>query len=122
MKLHDEIRNAIGAHGLWKGRLQSAIDTSSSEYSAETIQRDDQCDFGKWMKGVTEPAIRNSEAYRKCLDLHRQFHKSAAGVLELAVTGKKEAAKKSMAMGSDFARMSAALTSAMMDWSRQVPQ
>lgn len=27
MKLHDQIRTAIGAHGMGKGRLQAAIDT-----------------------------------------------------------------------------------------------
>jgi len=35
MSLHDEISKAIGAHGLWKGRLHRAIENGTSESTPE---------------------------------------------------------------------------------------
>lgn len=118
MNLEEQIKAAIGAHGMWKARLGMAIDTKSSRFSPATVRLDDQCDFGKWLRSVLDPSIKNSASYHTCTDLHRQFHQMAANVLEMALAGRKDAAKQAMGVGSDFGRVSASLTKAMIDWAR----
>ena len=117
MILQDQIRSAIGTHAMWKGRLRSAIETGKSEFTPETVRRDDCCEFGNWLHEVTTPALRSSECYRNCLDKHRRFHETAARVITLAVAGQAENAKREIGVNSAFAKASAELTEAMMDWS-----
>jgi hypothetical protein len=119
--IEKEIVAAIGAHGAWKLRLDTAINSGLSELSPSIAGRDDQCDFGKWLRAVSDLQVKNSAGYRKCLELHREFHSQAAKVLTLALAGKKAEAKQSMSIGGPFASTSASLTTAMMSW-RQNPR
>jgi hypothetical protein len=112
MKLSDEIQAAIGAHGAWKLRLRTAVDRGTSAFTVSTVAVDNQCDFGKFL----QKAATNSEHQHKCRDLHTQFHNAAAGVLQLALAGKKEAANQALGAQSEFTRVSRALTAAMMEW------
>jgi hypothetical protein len=122
MSLQDQIKSATGAHGLWKARLKSAIEKGSSEFSPGTVRLENQCEFGKWLHSVSDPGIKTSAGYHKCLDLHRQFHEAAAKVLNLALTGQKDAARQAMGLTSDFAKVSGTLTMAMNDWSHSAPK
>ncbi|MCC6208727.1 MAG: CZB domain-containing protein [Gammaproteobacteria bacterium] len=115
----DEIDKAIGAHGMWKSRLKQTIETGKSDTSVDTIRQDTQCNFGKWLNGGSlSAADKSSASYRTVRDLHAEFHKSAAHVAELAITGHKEEASKLLAFGGEFASVSSRLTSAMMDWKK----
>ncbi len=118
MTLQEQIKAGIGAHGMWKGRLKTAIETKTSDFSSADVRADDRCEFGKWLNGVSDARIKNSDSYRKCKSLHTEFHRTAAKVLDLALAGNTDAAKQSMAISSDFVKVSASLTSAMMDWSK----
>ncbi|MGD0076394.1 MAG: CZB domain-containing protein [Candidatus Binataceae bacterium] len=109
------ITAAIGAHGMWKARLKSAIDKGTSEFTQARVHADNQCDFGKWLYG-SAAELKSSQHYGKCLELHRQFHAVAAKVLSLALAGKKEEALKAMAVQGEFAVASATLTNAMTQW------
>lgn len=112
-----EIDNAIGAHGLWKGRLKTAIDTGKIDVPVETIRKDNQCPFGKWLYGTSlSTAERNSSHYRTVKDLHAEFHKTAAHVTELALAGKKDQAQAMMRSSGEYANVTTRLTLAMMDW------
>ncbi len=117
MNLQDQIKTAIGSHGLWKARLRAAITSASSEFSPAIVRKDDQCDFGQWLRSGSDPSLRGSRQMNRCAELHRQFHEAAAKVLALAVEGKKEAAQQAMSPASEFAKVSAALTTAMREWS-----
>ena len=75
-----------------------------------------ECAFGKFLYSNTDPAVRNSAHWRTCLDLHSRFHQSAARVLQLAVNGNKEAAKKEMDPQSEFIKLSRTLTAEMLKW------
>ena len=116
MSLSDEIQEAIGAHGLWKGRLHTAVETGNSKFTAASVAEDSQCAFGKFLYSNTDPAIRNSAHWRTCLDLHSRFHQSAAHVLQLVLNGNKEAAQKAMDPQSDFFKLSRSLTAEMLKW------
>jgi len=114
---HDTIQEAIGAHGLWKGRLKKAIATASSEVEPQVVAQDSQCAFGKWLYGSSLTANeKNSPHYAECRELHRSFHAVAAKVLSLALAGKAQEAARAMEPGSEFNRLSLSLTRAMTQW------
>ena len=119
--LHDEILAAIGAHGTWKSRLASAVATGKSEFAAQTVRMDNQCQFGKWLYSISDPAVKNSPYYRKCQELHREFHQVAARILELALEKKKDEATRALEPNSEYAKLSGRLTISLMEWSQTVP-
>jgi hypothetical protein len=51
MNLQEQIKSATGAHGLWKARLKSAIDSGSSQFSPSIVRLEDQCEFGEMASG-----------------------------------------------------------------------
>jgi len=117
MSTQDQIKKAIGAHGLWKTRLAAAIDVGKSEFTVDTVRKDNACDFGRWLYGSElPPAAKNLAEYETCRRLHAEFHQCAAEVLNLAVGGKKSEAQKAMGATGKFASTSASLTTAMMKW------
>ena len=117
MSVQDEIVKAIGAHGLWKGRLMTAINTGKSEFEPAKVCLDNQCDFGRWLYGATLlPKDKTNPQYEVVRKLHGEFHKIAGNVLTLALQGKKEQALALVADGSPFAKLSVELTQAMMKW------
>lgn len=114
-----EIDKAIGAHGMWKTRLKMAIDTGLIDIPVDTIRVDNQCALGKWLYGTTLNAQDKSSAnYQNVKILHVQFHKSAARVAELALSGKKTDAEKMMALNGEFSVISGNLISALMEWKK----
>ena len=117
MSKSDEIKKAIGAHGMWKTRLRSAVDTGHSEFTVDKVKADNNCDFGKWLHGLPNDE-KKSEHWTKIRDLHAKFHVEAAKILESAVTGKKEVAAKGLDAASEFSKLSAGLTTAMMNWEK----
>jgi methyl-accepting chemotaxis protein len=117
MNLGEQIQAAMGAHGLWKTRLRAAIESGASDFSVAVVKQDDQCAFGKWLHGDGLGAqMKKSPEYLRCLDLHRRFHLVTAGVLSLALEGKKAAAMNAMELNSEFAQTSAALTLHLIEW------
>jgi len=119
VSLQEEIKRAIGAHGLWKGRLITAIESGKSDLKPEVVCLDNQCDFGRWLHGsAVDPVAKRSPEYLSCRDLHAEFHKAAADVLKLAVTGQKAKAHDALASNGKFVTVSTDLTRAMMHWSK----
>jgi len=117
---HDQIQHALAGHAAWKNRLVNAIEKRTSEIAVGTARLDDQCAFGKWLHGPTlGRAVKQSADYQKCLGLHRQFHIAAGEVLSLALAGKKDGADRAMGPGSEFARVSDSLASALMAWDKK---
>jgi len=45
----EQIQSAIGAHGLWKGRLKDAIQWKTGDLSVAVVRDDRACGFGKWL-------------------------------------------------------------------------
>ncbi len=117
MSIQDEIRAAIGAHGLWKARLKDAIHTGACDVAPAAVRVDNQCKFGQWLYGPTVPgAAKASPEYHECVALHARFHVAAAHVLELALAGHKLEAEAAMQEGTEFAAVSHKLTDAMLRW------
>ena len=117
MSLSEEIASAIGAHGAWKLRLRTAVNTGRSELSCEQVGKDDQCPFGKWLYGPgISSEMKTSEHYRTCRTLHAEFHRCASKVLKLAVAGEKQQAETELSPAGAFTAVSNRLMSAMTAW------
>jgi methyl-accepting chemotaxis protein len=115
MSFADEITKAIGAHGMWKNRLRSAIDSGKADANPADVAKDNVCPFGQWLYGPAMPAaIRSGMDYATVRRLHAEFHKCASKVLECVAVADKPKAES--IMSGDYARISADLTAAMMKW------
>lgn len=118
--MKEEIKKAIGAHGMWKTRLRNAMDTGKIEIPIATIRTDNQCDFGKWLYGVSiDPQHKLSEHYKKVKEMHASFHQVAASVAGLILAGKKSEAEKMMDMQGEYTLVSEKLTKLMVEWTKQ---
>ena len=115
MSTKDAISKGIGAHGMWKQRLVTAINTGESEWTPAIVCQDNQCDFGKWLYSCSAQE-KSSPHFNKVKGLHANFHVSAAKVLELALSGKKSEAEDAIKSGNDYMDTSVALTKEMMSW------
>lgn len=120
MSLEDEIKNAIGAHGKWKKKLKSAVDTGEIDIQIPTIKADNQCSFGKWLHGPTITKKQmSSDHYQRVRELHAIFHEKASKVAELAVSGNKAGALRMLEVNGEFSVASAALTTSMLAWLKE---
>jgi hypothetical protein len=119
MNTKEAIDKGIGAHGMWKQRIRSAIKTGQSEWTPSVVQQDNQCEFGKWLYSCTG-AEKASSHYARVKELHAGFHKSAASVLSLALAGKKAEAEAGIASGSEYITLSASLTNEMVSWKEKL--
>jgi hypothetical protein len=119
MALKEEITKAIGAHGMWKARLRTAIDTGKSDTNVADAGKDNGCAFGQWLYGPTiDATAKGGGDFKEVQKLHAEFHKAAGQVLQLALQGKKTEAEKLLALDGGFSDVSARLTSAMMRWQK----
>jgi methyl-accepting chemotaxis protein len=120
MSLKDEIKKAVGDHGMWKQMLKNAVDTGKIDVQISTIKADNQCSFGKWLHGptITEKQ-KNSSHYQKVRELHAAFHEKAAKAAQLAISDHKARAMKMLEVNGEFTTASAALTTSMMAWLKE---
>ena len=115
MSFEDEITKAIGAHGMWKNRLRSAIDSGKADANPVDVAKDNGCPFGQWLYSSTVPATARASAdYSSVRKLHADFHKCAAKVLECVTHGHK--AQADALMAGEYTKVSTDLTTAMMKW------
>ena len=110
-----EITKAIAAHGQWKERLRQANQSGLSGYTPEGVEPDNRCDFGKWLYALGKED-QNTVQWKKIQTLHAEFHKETARILRLALTGKQTEGTQAMAVGSQYANLSAPLVNELVEW------
>lgn len=116
MGIREEIDAAVGAHGAWKQKLRTAIETGECESTPERVKKDDNCSFGKWLHHRMDEQYKKSPFYSEIISLHAAFHREAGAILEMALNGEKEAANDKMKLSSEFSKLSASLTAKMREW------
>ena len=117
--MKNEIKNAIGAHGLWKSRLQTMIDSGKTDIPVDTIKVDNQCAFGKWLyASVGKIGAEHTDCYNRVLELHAKFHEIAGRVAQHAVSGRLDDAKH--LLEGEYQLASAKLTKEMMGWQQSL--
>ncbi len=109
------ITDAIGAHGAWKLRLRTAINTGRSDAKPSDVRCDDRCALGEWLHGpAMDTQTRSGLPYQVTKRLHAEFHGTAADVLTLALDGRKDEA--SSLLNGDFTARSEKLVRALTKW------
>ena len=109
------ITDAIGAHGAWKLRLRTAINTGRSDAKPSDVRCDDRCALGEWLHGpAMDTQTRSGLPYQVTKRLHAEFHGTAADVLTLALDGRKDEA--SSLLNGDFTARSERLVRALTKW------
>ena len=113
--MKESIDAALNAHAQWKKRLVDAVATGRSEFDPVTVKKDDQCQFGKWLYGLSA-ADKASEDFAKARQLHADFHKVAGEILSLALAGKKAEAQAKLEFGGDYSHITGKLVIALQTW------
>lgn len=113
-----QIQAAIGVHGMWKQRINQAISTGKSEWDWKTVAQCNACDFGKWLESF--PAHEKNDYFHQVNRLHADFHKEAARVLQMAVSGRTDEARAATGQSSAYTQLTSQLTLAMMNWKKAV--
>ncbi|HUJ76475.1 MAG TPA: CZB domain-containing protein, partial [bacterium] len=111
----DEISAAIQAHARWSFHLQDAIKTGQSEFSAEVVSADDQCDFGKWLYSRLGSANGDTAQFTQIKELHAEFHRQTGNILSMALAGDPDKAALLTASGSDYQKLSDKLIGMLTD-------
>jgi hypothetical protein len=92
--------SAIEAHRKWKARLAEYADGTSKEtLDHSVICRDDQCALGKWIYSEGQTFTGHLPLFHQIKAKHAQFHISAAQVVEMIHTDRKEEAVKNLLDG-----------------------
>ena len=113
--LAKQINDAIGAHGMWKMRLRTAISSGSSDIDVAQASHHAMCTLGKWLEGPEiDATMRASTPYRVVHRLHAEFHRQAGDVLKAALAGNRLEAERLMA--GPFAQASETLVRALTKW------
>src|SRR5450756_300924 len=121
MLLELEISKAIRSHKLWKVKLSASIKSGTVTADALDAGRDDICDFGRWLYGVTIPKDAQYDPhYIRVQLLHAKFHKCAGKVVYLLSEEKKTDAGALMASAGEHTKTSDQLIATMMDWKKSV--
>jgi len=115
----EELDKAIGAHAMWKSRLQMTIATGETDTPIETMCQDNECAFGKWLySSAFTPMDKASIHYEVVKNHHAEFHQMAADIATLALDRKKVEAEQMLRDYGEFAKLSIKLTRAMMEWKK----
>ncbi len=117
--LPDQFANRIiAAHGLWKFRLHEAIESGRSRFDPAVVERDDRCPFGQWIHGEGQATHRDDPRFSQVREHHATFHRNAAAVLRLALSGRATEAAELMTPGQPFLTTSFVLVDLIDRWRR----
>ena len=112
----EELQRAIGVHLLWKARLKAALESGLSLPSAESLRREDLCEFGKWLQAHASTSGNKSDHFQTVNRLHAAFHQAAADVVDLDLGGDTPTATSRVGPGGTFHEASDRLLLAMKAW------
>ncbi len=118
--LSPHIRKAIGAHGAWKMKLKTAINTGRINVSPDEVACHACCEFGRWLESSDiHPLVKERKPYQVIHRLHRDFHQTAGEVMRLAAIGDESGAVS--LLGSDYVEKTEKLSRALLKWLREQP-
>lgn len=109
---------AIRAHSAWKLKLSQYISKPDGSLNPSEIQKDHQCDLGKWIFGEGSKFSKFPE-YEKLKSEHAKFHQCAAEVVKKADSGQSVSEEVALGSKSQFAVASNAVITAIMAMRRK---
>jgi len=111
-----QVLDAICAHASWTRAFSECIDHGKLQKTSQDISCDDQCDFGKWLAGLSPSA--NDPAMKKFAtikNMHSRFHVEAGKIAVHVENGDRAAARKGYE-APHFKRMTNSLIINLNDW------
>ena len=110
-----DLDGALKKHADWKVKLRTAI-SNRETLDAETISKDNCCDFGKWLHSEdTHPHIAHLQSYHDCVERHADFHQVAGTIAHIINAKKYEDADRMLNdSNGDFIKNSGAVGAAIM--------
>lgn len=97
------IDEALHKHAEWKTKFRSAI-MKNETMDVATIEKDNCCDFGKWLYGDALKRYGSLEPYKVCVAKHANFHREAGKVASLINAKKYQEAETALAMQSEYGK------------------
>ncbi|HEY0663515.1 MAG TPA: CZB domain-containing protein [Thiobacillaceae bacterium] len=108
----------ISAHVMWKQRLAAFLAGGGAEtLDPDVIGQDSRCALGQWIHGEGR-SMEDVPLFAEVRDLHAQFHRSAADVIILHLSGNTPEAENLLA--GSYSRLSEKLKHRLLGLSRQV--
>lgn len=108
------LENALDAHSKWTEWLK-AIASSGEPIDVETIQRDDCCELGKWLRSPGGMVYSHSPRFTRLVSTHKEFHAVAGAIAhEISVSAYK-VAESMLQAGTPFANASEEVAMAIME-------
>ena len=104
-----QVDASISAHGKWLTQLKIAIEDGTSQFDPESVRADNRCDFGKWLYDDFPKSPESRKLFDDIRETHAKFHRKAAHILQLAISGHAEEALKLMDYQGEFMRLSGEL-------------
>lgn len=114
-----ELDQAIAAHAEWKMRFRTAM-MRKEKLDVNSIERDDCCGFGKWLRTEGDERFSDHPRYIACKRLHAAFHHEAGRVAREINAGEYAHADSMLQPGSAYARVLADTGAAIVALKREV--
>jgi hypothetical protein len=111
--------SAIRAHVQWKTKLANYIEKPDHTLSATTVSGDQNCELGKWLHAEGKK-FANAPGFATLVADHARFHKAAGEVVRKADSGKNVSQEIALGGDSEFAKVSSAVVSELMQLKRKV--
>ena len=90
-----DLAQAISTHQDYKLRLSLFVMTGAGEApNPENCSRDDRCELGLWILGEGAERFGATTEHASLKAIHTQFHRCAGTVVQAALAGDREGAKK----------------------------
>jgi len=104
-----QIDAAIVMHSQWITELKIAIEDGSSKFDPEVVATDNRCEFGKWLYDGFPRDAKIGGSFEPIRETHAAFHRTAAEILRLALSGDADAALTKMSLQAEFMQLSSRL-------------
>ncbi len=97
--------SVVKAHIRWFQDLRTAVEGGQSDLAPAIIEVDTECEFGKWVCSEL-PALCSADLVEQIRRTHRDFHRTAAAIVTLALNGRQSEARARLGGNSDLGELS----------------
>ena len=91
MDFDDEIKN----HLQWRSMVEAMfINNESSYVSPSLVITDDKCRLGQWIYSDDSNSFSHLDAFKRLLEIHKEFHLKAGTILTICNNGNYDQASE----------------------------
>lgn len=97
--------SVVKAHIRWFQDLRKAVETGQSDMAPAVVALDTECEFGKWVSSELRASC-SADLFGQIARIHADFHRTAASILTLALTGRQADARAQLGGSSELGNLS----------------